>query len=207
MINKETVFTITYLFKSPEEKVILFKRGDVPAKDEEEADASISTKSEEESDAVEKVISSISIFKDAEEGSEESITKELRELEDEYGFTLESVEEEVGKDLDSDEEDPKKDEEDKDIEDEEPSEEEDKSELNSKEDIEIVKEKEPVVNYGFGNNDTDPLDAIKKKVVTISYTESDDYDCSDSLNESNNSYDAVFFLENEFIDEEDNTEE
>jgi hypothetical protein len=101
MIGKDTPFSITFLFKGPDEKVLLFKRGETPAKDEDEADAVLSSCHEEECDNVEKVIAAIKLFSECEEGAEECITKELRELEDEYGFTLEAV----GSSLDVDNED------------------------------------------------------------------------------------------------------
>lgn len=91
MIGKNTPFSITFLFKSPKEKVLLFKHGETPAKEEKEADAVLSTANEDELDDVEKVIAAVKLFSECEEGSEETLTKELQELEDEYGFTLEAV--------------------------------------------------------------------------------------------------------------------
>ena len=64
MINKDTVFTITYLFKDGE-KTLLFKKGEVPAKVSDEADACLCSSNEDEAEAIEKVLEKISLFKDA----------------------------------------------------------------------------------------------------------------------------------------------
>lgn len=102
MIDKTAVFTFTLLFRDDSEKVILITSGEVPAKSEDEADSVLSSTDETEAPTVDKIVSKL--FKDAEPGSEESITASLEEFEDKYDISLEELEEEVGEDLDNDQE-------------------------------------------------------------------------------------------------------
>lgn len=102
MIDKNAVFTFTLLYRDEDEKVVLIKSGETPAKSEDEADSVLTTKVEEEASTVEKIMSKL--FKDCEAGSEESITASLQEFEDKYDISLEELEEEVGEDLDNDNE-------------------------------------------------------------------------------------------------------
>ena len=176
MINKDTVFTITYLFKDGE-KTLLFKKGEVPAKVSDEADACLCSSNEEEAEAIEKVLEKIPLFKDAEEGSEESITKELRELEDEYGFTLETVEEEIGKDLDNDSETEE-----------------------SEEHEEAVEEKKEE------DEETDPSEVVIEATYNA-YTNPYDYDYSDDeVVEESSDYQPILSTE-EFLAEVDELDE
>lgn len=102
MIDKTAIFTFTLLYRDEDEKVILITSGEIPAKTEEEADSVLSSKNEDESSAVDQIVSKM--FKDTEPGSEESITASLQEFEDKYEISLEELEEEVGEDLDNDQE-------------------------------------------------------------------------------------------------------
>lgn len=90
-ISKKETFTFTFLYKDDDEKVILITHGEEPAKDESEADTCLSSKNEDEKEAVEKIISKITAFKDAEPGCEESITCSLEDLEDKYDISLEDM--------------------------------------------------------------------------------------------------------------------
>lgn len=102
MINKKETFTFTFLFNDEEDKVILITHGEEPAKEISEADSVLTYKNEDEREAIDKIISKIDVFKEAEPGSEESISATLEELEDRYDISLEDMEEETGEDLDDD---------------------------------------------------------------------------------------------------------
>jgi hypothetical protein len=102
VINKNEVFTFTLLYRDEDDKVILIKSGEVPAKSEDEADSVLSLKNEDEKEAVEKIIDKM--FPSAESGSEDSITNSLEDFENKYDISLEDLEEEVGQDLDNDSE-------------------------------------------------------------------------------------------------------
>ena len=102
MIDKNAVFTFTLLYRDEDDKVILITSGETPAKSEEEAESVMSSANEDEASAVDKLISKL--FKDAEPGSEESISASLQEFEDKFEISLEELEDEVGQDLDNDQE-------------------------------------------------------------------------------------------------------
>ena len=102
MIDKNETLTFTFLFRDEEEKVILINRGEIPAKDESEADQVLSSSNPEDLDAIDKIVSKITVFRDAEPGSEPSVTETLDDLYNKYGISIEELEEETGKDLDSD---------------------------------------------------------------------------------------------------------
>lgn len=104
MFNSNEVFSLTLLVLSPESKKILVKKGEVPAKVEDEADSVLSSDNPEEAELLDRVLSQIPVFAEAEPGSEETITKTLEELQDAYGISFEEAEEVVGADLDSDSE-------------------------------------------------------------------------------------------------------
>lgn len=99
MINKDDIFTFTLLYRNEDEKVILINHGEEPAKDESEADTVLSSSNEDEREAIEKIISKIDVFREAEPGSEESITGSIHDFEDRYDISLEDMEEETGEDL------------------------------------------------------------------------------------------------------------
>ena len=61
-ISKKETFTFTFLYKDDDEKVILITHGEEPAKDESEADTCLSSKNEDEKEAVEKIISKITVI-------------------------------------------------------------------------------------------------------------------------------------------------
>lgn len=130
MINKDDIFTFTFLFRDEDEKVILITHGEDPAKTESEADTVLSSANEGDSEAVEKIISKIESFRDAEPGSEETVTGSLHDFEDRYDISLEDMEDETGEDLgsESSEEKSEKSETDSDEEIEEPVEDEDEPE-------------------------------------------------------------------------------
>jgi hypothetical protein len=102
VINKNEVFTFTLLYRDEDDKVVLIKSGETPAKSEDEADSVLSSKNEDEKEAVEKIISKM--FSSAEPGSEDSVTESLEGFENKYDISLEELEEEVGQDLDNDNE-------------------------------------------------------------------------------------------------------
>ncbi len=101
MINKDDIFTFTFLFRDEDEKVILITHGEDPAKTESEADTVLSSANEGDCEAIEKIVSKIESFRDAEPGSEETVTGSLHDFEDRYDISLEDMEDETGEDLGS----------------------------------------------------------------------------------------------------------
>jgi hypothetical protein len=104
MIDKTELFTITLLDKADDEKVLLIKRGDVPAKEEQEADSVLTSSNPEDAEAIAKIIASIPVFASSEPGSEESVTETLDNFENRYGFSFEEIEDLTGVDVDDDHE-------------------------------------------------------------------------------------------------------
>ena len=91
---------------SPEETLLLVRRGDTTVSDSVDADFVLSSKSHntEEVDILNKFLASVPAFKDAsEEDGAISVTLTLEQLNN-YGFTMEETEELVGEDLDNDNE-------------------------------------------------------------------------------------------------------
>ena len=100
MLNKNETFSFTLLFNDDNDKLILISEGDIPPKTEEEADTVLDSKIPEEAEIVEHIIDKISVFRDAEPGSEESVTDTLLELQNKYGISLEEdLEDGAGLDL------------------------------------------------------------------------------------------------------------
>jgi len=104
MIDKTETFSFTFLYRSDNEKVILIKQGEIPAKSEDEADTVLTSSNPDDVSAIDGIVSKITPFNDAEPGSEPTITETLQELEDKYNISLEELEEETGEDLDGDNE-------------------------------------------------------------------------------------------------------
>ena len=99
-------FSFTLDIVSPEETLLLVKRGDVTISDPVDADFVLSSKSHntEEVDILNKFLDSVPAFKAAsEEDGAVSVTLTLEQLNN-YGFTMEETEELVGEDLDNDNE-------------------------------------------------------------------------------------------------------
>ena len=104
MIDKNEYFTLTYLYKDENDRCILICRGEVPAKEKDEADEVLSCEDLEDKEAVDKIVASIPAFSEAEPGSEETVCDTLDNFENKYNFSFEEIEEISGKDIDMDNE-------------------------------------------------------------------------------------------------------
>ena len=94
------MISITYLYNDEDDKKLLFKDGEIPAKSEDEADAVCTP----EDSIFDTIVSAIPMFRDAEAGAEETVTHSPEEFLDMYNLDIELLEDEVGADLDGDHE-------------------------------------------------------------------------------------------------------
>jgi len=94
------MISITYLYNDEDDKKLLFKDGEIPAKSEDEADAVCTP----EDSIFDTIVSAVPMFRDAEAGAEETITHSPEEFLDMYNLDIELLEDEVGADLDGDHE-------------------------------------------------------------------------------------------------------
>lgn len=178
MIDKTEVFTFTLLYRDEDEQVVLIKKGETPAKSEDEADSVLSSTNDDEKEAVAKIIDKM--FSSAEPGSEDSVTNSLEDFENKYDISLEELEEEVGEDLDNDSE---KDE----------SDTHEDSVLDSDKDPEEVTGVEEYPAFAIISIDTmtDPTDNIIPRHKSR-FTQPFDFNDEELVEEDNNTYDPVF---------------
>ena len=102
MLNKNEIFSFTFLFNDENDKLILISEGEVPPKTEEEADTVLDSKLPDEKDIVDTIIEKITVFREAEPGSEPTVTDTLLELQNKYGISLEEdLEDKAGIDLEN----------------------------------------------------------------------------------------------------------
>jgi hypothetical protein len=103
MINKDEIFSFTFLFNDENNKVILIKKGQLPARSEKDADQVFTYSNPEDAAVIDGIVSKIQVFRDAEPGNDPSVTEYLEDFQDKYGISLEELEQDLDQDISGEE--------------------------------------------------------------------------------------------------------